>query len=402
MIKRALMCTTTLLSQKTTRTSSIANKIISPFLTANTPRNTMTMTKKEKMPAVLYHYPCPDGAFAALAAHLYFSASSTPALFFPNTVYSPLRPEDLPLDEIDHVYLLDFVGPSGFVDQLSSKVSRVIILDHHKTALESLGTEISVNGHSNVIKVIDMQRSGATIAYDYFTKKLSVGDGSNIGGDQPVKVAEYERVRRLFEYIEDADLWRWRLPNSKAFSSGLKDMNIEFDFRVNPSLFQQLLSLDVEDIISQGTASLAQKQKLIHDALEQSYEIALGGGAFGHCLAVNADSVAELRSELGHQLADKSQEMKLRGIGAVVYQVPELENDQLLKISLRSTKNEDTTEISKKFGGGGHRNASSFMLSSSEFEKWSDLGVMVYESLITQAVDSSIHLDQMQQLDRRI
>lgn len=47
-----------------------------------------------KKSAVLYHYPCPDGAFAALAAHLYFSQSpttTTPPLFFPNTVYSPLR-----------------------------------------------------------------------------------------------------------------------------------------------------------------------------------------------------------------------------------------------------------------------------------------------------------------------
>jgi len=33
----------------------------------------------------------PDGAFAALAAHLYFSAASLPPLFFPNTVYNPLR-----------------------------------------------------------------------------------------------------------------------------------------------------------------------------------------------------------------------------------------------------------------------------------------------------------------------
>jgi len=42
--------------------------------------------------AVLYHYPCPDGAFAALAAHLYFKATSSfSPLFFPNTVYNPIR-----------------------------------------------------------------------------------------------------------------------------------------------------------------------------------------------------------------------------------------------------------------------------------------------------------------------
>ncbi|KAL2533074.1 hypothetical protein Adt_06425 [Abeliophyllum distichum] len=297
---------------------------------------------KIKKTAVLYHYPCPDGAFAALAANLYFShcptaaAAAATAIFFPNTVYSPLRVEDLPLDEIDRVYLLDFVGPPSFIRELSSKVEQIVVLDHHKTALEMLGSGTSING--NVIKVIDMKRSGATIAYDYFKEKLLHGDVSRNKDGYQKGLQEFDRLRRLFEYIEDGDLWRWHLPNSKAFSSGI--------------------------------VSLSHKQRLIDEALEQSYEIALGGGAFGRCLALNADSIAELRSELGHQLANKSRKRNLRGIGAVVYRLPELENDELLKISLRSIDSEDTTSISKEYGGGGHRNASSFMLKSEEFQTW--------------------------------
>ncbi|KAL5815398.1 hypothetical protein ACOSQ3_026181 [Xanthoceras sorbifolium] len=318
--------------------------------------NLMKMMKKK--PAVLYHYPCPDGAFAALAAHLYFSASSLPALFFPNTVYSPITPEKLPLHEIDHLYLLDYVGPPGFVQEISTKVSRVTVLDHHKTALEA-SIEGLMEGE-NVSKVIDMERSGATIAFDYFKERIK----------DEIFISKMVGVRMLFDYIEDGDLWRWRLENSKAFSSGLKDLNIEFSLQLNPSLFEQLLSLDLGSVINQGMASLAHKQKLIEETLNHSYEIALGGGAFGRCLAVDADSVAELRSELGHRLATKSRNLKLRGIGAVVYTVPDLDNDQLLKISLRSVENEDTTPISQDFGGGGHRNASSFMLSAAEFEQW--------------------------------
>ncbi|KAL3642265.1 hypothetical protein CASFOL_013080 [Castilleja foliolosa] len=324
-----------------------------------------------KKSAVIYHYPCPDGAFAALAAHLYFShtpaaAAAPPPLFFPNTVYSPLRAENLPLEEIDIVYLLDFVGPPGFVHNLSLEVGKVVVLDHHKTAIETLGSGMSTSG--NVTKVIDMERSGATIAFDYFKDKLCGGDTNGSKDDDAI--GEFRRMRRLFEYIEDGDLWRWRLPNSKAFSSGLKDSNIEFNVKSNPSLFQQLLSLDLDSLISQGMSSLAHKQRKIDEVLEQSYKITLGGGAFGHCLAVNADSIPELRSELGHQLANKSLKTNLRGIGAVVYRVPELENDQLLKISLRSISDEDTTPISQEYGGGGHRNASSFMLHTTEFQKW--------------------------------
>lgn len=102
-----------------------------------------------------------------------------------------------------------------------------MILDHHKTALEA-----AIEG-DNVIKVIDMEKSGATIAYDYFKEKIL---------DKTV-LSRLEYARLLFDYIEDGDLWKWKLQNSKAFSSGLKDLNIEYSFQQNPSLFQQVISL---------------------------------------------------------------------------------------------------------------------------------------------------------------
>ncbi|XP_013630162.1 PREDICTED: uncharacterized protein LOC106336003 [Brassica oleracea var. oleracea] len=319
----------------------------------------------QKKVAVLYHYPCHDGVFAALAAHLYFSANSIPSLFFPNTVYSPITISKLPLQDISHLYLLDFTGPPGFVQQVSPKVNNVVILDHHKTAIESLGDVSSTC--KNVTKVLDIGRSGATIAFDYFTQKLKEESRGNCR-----EMDEFKRMRRVFEYIEDADIWKWNLPESKAFNSGIIDLGIEYNFNQNSSLFQQLLSLDHDTVINRGRESLSRKHKLIQEALEQSYEIVLGGGAeeFGRCLAVNGDEIAELRSELGNQLADKSKNLKLRGVGAVVYRVPELGDETKLKISLRSVKEEDTTVVSQRFGGGGHKNASSFLLSSTEFEQW--------------------------------
>ncbi|PKA60050.1 hypothetical protein AXF42_Ash009734 [Apostasia shenzhenica] len=327
--------------------------------------------KALKKAAVLYHYPCPDGAFAALAAHLYFSAASLPVAFFPNTVYNPIRVDNLPLDELDDVYLLDFIGPSGFVSELASKVKSVTVLDHHKTALEILSQNVS----KNVNKIIDMERSGATIAFEYFKEKLlrrdcASGDYAGASNNIFLPDNKIEKVHMLFKFIEDGDLWRWELPHSKAFSSGLKDLNIEYNINVNPFLFDQLMGLDPELVINQDQESFSRKQNLINEALDRSYEIVLGCEQFGHCLAVDADSISELRSELGHQLARKSDNLNLRGIGAVVYRVSELKNDKMLKISLRSLNLEDTTPISKEYGGGGHRNASSFLLCAADFEKW--------------------------------
>lgn len=110
----------------------------------------------------------------------------------------------------------------------------MIILDHHKTALKML--EDGEFDGKNVTKVIEMGMSGATIAYEFFKEKiLALENGNNLSG-----VHKFECCHRLFEYIEDVDLWRWRLNNSKAFSSGLKDLNIEFNATLNPSLFQQV------------------------------------------------------------------------------------------------------------------------------------------------------------------
>ncbi|KAG6495511.1 hypothetical protein ZIOFF_043336 [Zingiber officinale] len=79
------------------------------------------------------------------------------------------RVDDLPLGEINEVYLLDFIGSSGFIGELYPKVESVIILDHHKTAVEALCGNASFG--KNVIKVIDMDKSGATIAFDFFKEK---------------------------------------------------------------------------------------------------------------------------------------------------------------------------------------------------------------------------------------
>lgn len=44
---------------------------------------------KVHQPVVMYHYPCPDGVFAALAAHLHFRDSGSNVRWVPNRVYAP-------------------------------------------------------------------------------------------------------------------------------------------------------------------------------------------------------------------------------------------------------------------------------------------------------------------------
>lgn len=145
---------------------------------------------------------------------------------------------------------LDFIQKNCVF--LSMPFISVVVLDHHKTALERLCGDATIG--KNVTSIIDMERSGATIAFDYFTEKIFgkgmdvdnhyMGSrGNDVGiGCQLVRESEFARVHRLFKYIEDGDLWRWAVPDSKAFSSGLKDLNIEYSVNLNPTLFEQVMS----------------------------------------------------------------------------------------------------------------------------------------------------------------
>ena len=42
----------------------------------------------------------------------------------------------------------------------------------------------------------------------------------------------------------------------------------------------------------------------------------------------------------------------------------------VIKLSLRSLGDEDTTVVTQAFGGGGHRNASSCLVPEAEFGRW--------------------------------
>src|SRR5579883_864421 len=89
--------------------------------------------------AVAYHYSCPDGVFAALAATIGLTSAAVPAA---QITYVPLRvteSEEARIAAIPtrfpaggHVYLLDFSGGGAFLMALCAHAHAVTLLDHHK------------------------------------------------------------------------------------------------------------------------------------------------------------------------------------------------------------------------------------------------------------------------------
>lgn len=62
------------------------------------------LTSTNTVPRISYHYPCPDGIFSALAAHLKFSRDGQKVVWIPNAVYAPKQ-----LDEL-HLQVVPFAG----------------------------------------------------------------------------------------------------------------------------------------------------------------------------------------------------------------------------------------------------------------------------------------------------
>jgi uncharacterized protein len=154
---------------------------------------------------VLYHSNCWDGFCAAWIAQSVLSKGAE---------YIPVQYGE-PLPEIENdsvVYILDFSYKRDVMKELISKMSQVIVLDHHKTAqaeLEGLAAEFSDSFvHKSPVIVFDREKSGGRLTWEHFY------------GDRSVPL--------IVRMTEDRDLWRWKLPFSREINAVLRSYPLDF------------------------------------------------------------------------------------------------------------------------------------------------------------------------------
>ena len=270
---------------------------------------------------VLYHADCPDGFGAAYSAWLALGESAD---------YHPCKHGD-PAPDVSgrQVHILDFSFAPEVLEQMRAQAESITLLDHHKTAQDQLrclscGPKFSL--------LFDLQKSGARLAWEHFHP------------GQPVPY--------LIARIEDRDLWNWKYEDSRELLSVLDTLG--FDFQA-----WHALRLQAEDpvartaLLEQGRALRRQFEGLVASAAKGAFELTL----LGHqTLAVNA--VSEFTSDLGNLLALRT------GTFAVVFKI---DSAQFVKVSLRSLRSFDVSQIAVQFGGGGHPQASAFRLPMSRF-----------------------------------
>jgi oligoribonuclease NrnB/cAMP/cGMP phosphodiesterase (DHH superfamily) len=266
-----------------------------------------------KSTIVIYHGKCPDGFGAAFAAWLTFGDTAE---------YLPADYVDAPPDVTGRdVYILDFSYKKAVMEQMDRAAKSIILLDHHKTAMDGLAGFTCFCGQIH----FDLTKSGAMLAWEHF----------HPGVPAPA----------LIRHIEDRDLWKWALPNSNEFLAFLDTLPFAFESwhtLLDEAAPQFAKALEVGTLLHERVVAIC--RNIAADAVPVTLE-----GRAGLMVSCSA----ELTSMVGSMLAEKT------GTFGLIWR---MEARGSIKVSLRAVRSFDVEDIAVRFGGGGHPQAASFRL----------------------------------------
>lgn len=286
----------------------------------------------------IYHANCADGFTAAWVVKEKFGKNNVE---FHKGVHGDAPPDVKGRD----VIIVDFSYKRPVLEQMGKDARSVLILDHHKSAmldLEGFPCPIVVNGGhlwedhlTDVVSggidgtdpklprvLFDMDRSGAMITWDFFF---------------PNEVAPI-----FIKYVQDRDLWKFTLLNSREFTAGL--FSYEYTFEN-----WDYIENNVGNIIDEGHAILRKHNKDIAELIEANKGRRMNIGEF-NVPVINVPYM--FGSDTCHILA------KGEPFAAYYY---DLGDDRMF--GLRSEEGgEDVSVIAASYGGGGHKHAAGFKL----------------------------------------
>ena len=252
---------------------------------------------------VLYHADCADGFGAAYAAWKVLGDQGC---------YIPVQHGETPpsLPSSAKVAIVDFSYKRNIILDLKAAVADLVILDHHVTAQDELS--------GLPFATFDLNKSGARMAWEYWHPNTEIPE--------------------LLAYIEDKDLWLWKLEQSKEFTIALHSY---------PMSFEIWDKLTPEHLKLEGVALLRLQEQMIRSAVSRVSIQNL----FGYDVpVVNA---TEFRSEIANFLCSQNPQIPF---AAAYYD----DKDGERNWSLRSIGDFDVAALASQAGGGGHKNASGF------------------------------------------
>jgi oligoribonuclease NrnB/cAMP/cGMP phosphodiesterase (DHH superfamily) len=254
---------------------------------------------------VCYHGSCPDGFTSAWSA---WTALGNTATYLPVS-YGGEAPDVTG----KRVYIVDFSFKRDVLIDMASKAESIVLLDHHKTAEADL-KDLDVPG----LEIhFDMNQSGAGLTWNYF----------------------HSEGNWLVDYIEDRDLWKFSLPDSKVVNAYLGSLPHDFE------TFSRVYFGGVKKAKLAGEGCLAWVRYYVENTKKTATKMRFLGHDNIPVVNCPYSAISEVVGELseGHEFA-------------IGWQW----KDGNVHYSLRSTHGFDVSALAQTMGGGGHRAASGF------------------------------------------
>jgi uncharacterized protein len=227
------------------------------------------------------------------------------------------------------VVMVDFSYKRPVLMEMATAANTVLVLDHHKTAaadLAGLPAAVEIQGEK-IAAIFDMERSGAQVTWDFFFP----------GRPRPL----------LVDYTGDRDLWRFKLPLSREVNAFV--FAHEYTFENWDHLERQTRHhMDIQRVAEMGGAI----ERKHHKDIAELVGVMKRRMTIGGISVPVANLPYTLTSDAGNLMAQGE------AFAACYWDTP----DGRI-FSLRSTDaGADVSEVAKRYGGGGHRNASGFKM----------------------------------------
>lgn len=296
----------------------------------------------------IYHGNCADGFTAAWAVWKRFGDE---------VEYVPGVYGESPPDVAGkNVVIVDFSYKRPILDLMAKNARSVLVLDHHKTAAADLADggiftamgqwtgqltwhryEVNLiqdemeNAGCRIYTVFDMERSGAGITWDF----LHPNDAR----------------AALVRYVEDRDLWRFALEQSREVNAFIFAHAYTFD---NWQKINAILEADGDVAADGGRAIKLKHHKDVAELVAKLRRPMVIGGQ----LVPVANLPYTLSSDAGHLMCVESHDGNRAPFAACYWDTPDGR-----VFSLRSTEGGyDVSAVAKRYGGGGHEHAAGFTM----------------------------------------
>lgn len=270
----------------------------------------------------IYHANCFDGICSAwVVSRVYPQAT-----FIPYAYGDPV-PIDL-IEQDDKVIMVDISFKRNEMENLKNWCNDLLVLDHHKTA--------QANCEGLDFCKFDMNESGASLAWRHYFPN--------------------EPLPALVKYVADRDLWRFKEPYSEEINAYIQSYPMTI---LDYEWLYKELEFGMDRVVVGGQSISRYKSSMTKAICKQ---VAVGHVGYDKSeVLVPIVNTSLLFSEVGHELC------KLYpGYPYAAYYYDRL-NSGTRQWGLRSIGDFDVSEVAKRFGGGGHKNAAGFEQRLDEF-----------------------------------